>query len=140
MFRTPSVSPPDDDDTADLIPVASLIIEGLGSDSPYITSPRAAVDALAAQVGDAVVLDSVGRRCVTRATAQQLFAAQAEAEQRQREAHRRREVESPNTQRSTFTDQGSRRTESPTASHRQPRCCRPPKTPNPAANPCSSTR
>jgi hypothetical protein len=92
MFRTPPAVPRDDDTQADLIPVACLTSEGFGH-SPYTVTPKDAVDALAAQLGDAVVLDSVGRRCVTRATAQQLFSSRADAERRQREAHRRPRVE-----------------------------------------------
>lgn len=46
-----------------LIPLAELVLEGLGPD----------VGSLAQRFADAVVIDDVGRRCVTRDTARRLF-------------------------------------------------------------------
>jgi hypothetical protein len=50
-----------------------------------VKSPRAAIQVLVAQLADAVVVDDLGRQCVTRDTARGLFAEQAEAERRWRE-------------------------------------------------------
>lgn len=46
-----------------LVPIAQLVLERLAPD----------VGTLAARLGDAVVVDDVGRRCVTRDTARRLF-------------------------------------------------------------------
>jgi hypothetical protein len=80
-------------DPAELVPLAQLSTEGFGYGHPLVVMPRDAVDALAAQLDGEVVLDDLGRRCVSRETARALFAERAEAEQRQRETHQRREEE-----------------------------------------------
>lgn len=46
-----------------LVPLAELVIEGVGPD----------VGSLARRFADAVVIDDVGRRCVTRDAARRLF-------------------------------------------------------------------
>jgi hypothetical protein len=60
---------------------------------PVHQGPRDVIEALARQLDGVVVLDDIGRRCVTRETARALFAERAEAERRQREAQERREAE-----------------------------------------------
>jgi hypothetical protein len=97
MFRIPNTDlpapPPGINDPADLIPLAELCAEGFGWDGPYVTTPKDAIDALAHQLGDNVILDDIGRRCVTRSTARRMFTERAEAERRQREARERHEAE-----------------------------------------------
>jgi hypothetical protein len=80
-------------DPTELVPLAQLCVEGFGYSHPLVVTPRDAVDALAAQLDGEVVLDDLGRRCVSREVARRLFAERAEAERRQREAHERREAE-----------------------------------------------
>lgn len=86
--------------TGQLVTLAELVAEGFGQS---MFAPPS-IDYLAGQLGDAVVLDDIGRRCVTRETARQLFTeraqqqaakaaaaaerkAHAQAEERQRAAH-----------------------------------------------------
>ncbi|CAN5150025.1 hypothetical protein BH09ACT8_BH09ACT8_59100 [soil metagenome] len=65
-----------------LVALAELVVEGLGQD----------IGQLAQRLGDAVVLDDIGRRCVTRETARQLFTEREERlEQQRAEARRQRE-------------------------------------------------
>jgi hypothetical protein len=79
---------------ADLVTLAELCAEGFGYDNPsYVRSPRDAVDVLAAELGAVVVLDDLGRRCVTRSTARGLFAERDEAERRRREVEQRHQAE-----------------------------------------------
>lgn len=69
-----------------LIALSELVAEGFGAGS---------IDALADRLGDDVVLlDDIGRRCTTRATARQLFAERAaeRAQQQAREQQRREEL------------------------------------------------
>jgi hypothetical protein len=80
-------------DPTELVPLAQLCVEGFGYGHPLVVTPRDAVDALAAQLDGEVVLDDLGRRCVSRETARRLFAERAEAERRQREAQQRHEEE-----------------------------------------------
>ena len=80
-------------DPAELVTLASLSGEGFGYGSPFVNSPKDAVDALARQLDGVVVLDDLGRRCIDRDTARRLFAERAAAEERQREARQRREAE-----------------------------------------------
>jgi hypothetical protein len=81
-------------DPAGLVTLAELAAEGFGPwDSPYTKSSRDVIEALARQLDGEVVLDDLGRRCVSRETARRLFAERAEAERRQREAWRRHEEE-----------------------------------------------
>jgi hypothetical protein len=80
-------------DPAELVPLAQLSVEGFGYGHPLVVTPRDALDALAAQLDGEVVLDDLGRRCVSREVARRLFSERAEAERRQREAHQRREEE-----------------------------------------------
>jgi uncharacterized membrane protein YqiK len=77
-----------------LVTLAELAAEGFGPwDSPYTKGSRDVIEALARQLDGVVVLDDIGRRCVTRETARALFAERAETERRQREAQERREAE-----------------------------------------------
>jgi len=88
---TQDVTPVDQDG---LVTLAELAAEGFGPwDSPYTKGPRDVIEALARQLDGVVVLDDIGRRCVTRETARALFAGRAEAERREREAQERREAE-----------------------------------------------
>lgn len=64
-----------------LIPITELVLERLAPD----------VGTLAARLGDAVVTDDIGRQCVTRETARELFAAEA-----QRIAERKAEIRRAN--------------------------------------------
>jgi hypothetical protein len=80
-------------DPADLVTLADLATEGFGYGSPYVTTPRDAIDALARQLADDIVIDDIGRRSVSRSAARALFTERREAEARQREAQRRREAE-----------------------------------------------
>jgi hypothetical protein len=80
-------------DPAELVPLAALASEGFGYGHPLVVTPRDALDALAAQLDGEVVLDDLGRRCVSREVARRLFTERAEAERRQREAQQRREAE-----------------------------------------------
>lgn len=64
----------------DPIPLSLLVLEGVAD----------SVDALAARLDGAVVLDDVGIRCVSRQSARWLIAEKVEAEASQR-AHRRRQ-------------------------------------------------
>jgi hypothetical protein len=74
-------------DPTDLVLLSELAAEGFGHDGgAYVRTPRNAVDALAAQLDGQVVLDDIGRRCVTREVARRLFADRAAAEVRWREA------------------------------------------------------
>lgn len=79
---------PDDPWAPDnLIPLAELVIEGLA----------ASVDELARRIGDDVLLDDIGRRCTTRATARHLIAERAAAAERlrARKAQSRRQEPDP---------------------------------------------
>jgi hypothetical protein len=80
-------------DPAELVPLAELAAEGFGYGSPFVTTPRDAVDALAAELGGQATLDNIGRQCVTRDVARRLFTERADAEQRQREAQERNEAQ-----------------------------------------------
>ena len=80
-------------DPTELVPLAQLCVEGFGYSHPLVVTPRDAVDALAAQLDGEVVLDDLGRRCVSREAARRLFTERAEAERRQREAQQRHEEE-----------------------------------------------
>jgi len=95
LNRVPDTELPDlpSYDPADLVPLAELAAEGFGHGSPYVKTPKDAIDVLAHQLDGAVTLDDLGRRCVTRDTARQLFTDRAEAEQRQREARERHQAE-----------------------------------------------
>jgi hypothetical protein len=75
-----------------LVPLAELASE-FGWDSPLITTPRDAIDVLAGRFAGEVVLDDLGRRCVSREVARRLFAERAAAEAKARKAWERREVE-----------------------------------------------
>jgi antitoxin component of MazEF toxin-antitoxin module len=72
-------------DPAELVPLAELVVEGFGWGNPYLTTPRDVVDALAHQLGDDVVIDDLGRRCVTRETARRLFTEREAQERRVRQ-------------------------------------------------------
>jgi hypothetical protein len=67
--------------------------KGFGYDSPYVRTPRGAVDGLAAQLGGEVVLDDLGRRCVSRDMARRLFAERVAAEAWRRAVVARQEAE-----------------------------------------------
>jgi hypothetical protein len=72
-----------------LVRLAELAGEGFGWDGPLVATPRDAIDALARQLGNEVVFDDLGRRCVSRGSARRLFAERAAGEARQREARER---------------------------------------------------
>ena len=76
-------------DPLGLVPLAQLAAEGFGYDGLHVRAPREVVDALAAQLDGEVVLDDLGRRCVSRETARRLFAERVEADRRRREAQER---------------------------------------------------
>ena len=65
---------------AGLVTLAELAAEGFGWGGQFIRTPGDAVDALARRLAALVVLDDLGRRCVSRAVARDLFAARAAAE------------------------------------------------------------
>lgn len=65
-----------------LVPLAELVIEGLGPDIGYLSE----------RLGDAVVVDDIGRQCVSRIEARNLFVARAERIREEKE-RLRREVE-----------------------------------------------
>ena len=92
MFRIPATDlpvPAERVDPVELIPLAELVVESFGWGNPYLTTPREVVDAPAAQLGGDVVIDDLGRRCVTRETARRLFAEQEAQERRQRQVQER---------------------------------------------------
>jgi hypothetical protein len=71
-----------------LLPLAELAGEGFGWGGAYVRSPLDAVDALAADLvgrGVEVLWDDLGRRCVSRNTARELFAERAAAKERGRQ-------------------------------------------------------
>jgi hypothetical protein len=77
-----------------LTPLSEPAAEGFGWGGHYVKTPRDAVDALAAELvgkGVEVLFDDLGRRCVTRVTACELFAERAAGEQRRAEVIRRQE-------------------------------------------------
>jgi hypothetical protein len=80
-------------DPPELVTLASLAGEGFGWGGQFIRTPKDAVDALERQLDGEVVLDDLGRRCVSRAAARRLFAERAEVERRRREAQQRHEAE-----------------------------------------------
>ena len=77
----------------DLVPLSALCGEGWGWDHPFVTTNKAACDALAAELGDDVLIDDVGRRCVSRSKAAAMYAERRLTEAREREAAKRRETE-----------------------------------------------
>jgi len=94
MFKIPdtdlsAVAVEYEHDPADLVTLAELAAEGFGWDGPFVASPKDAVDVLAAQLGDEVTVDDIGRRCVSRDVARRLLAERAAAEQRRREVLQR---------------------------------------------------
>jgi hypothetical protein len=80
-------------DPADLVTLAELCAEGFGWDGAYVATPRDAIDSLAKRLDGEVVLDDIGRRCVTRSTARGLFTERDEAERRRCEVEQRRQAE-----------------------------------------------
>lgn len=66
-----------------LISLGELVLEGLAPD----------IGSLAKKLGDAVVIDDVGRRCCTRDTARGLFTARAEQIAQQKAENRRQREE-----------------------------------------------
>jgi hypothetical protein len=82
------------DDPTNLVPLAELAAEGFGYDGgPSVRTPRDAVDALAAQLDGEVVLDDLGRRCVSRAVARGLFSEREEQALRWRDLQARLDAE-----------------------------------------------
>ena len=127
-------------DPAELVPLAELAGEGFGWGGQFVKTPRDAVDALSPQLDGEVVLDDLGRRCVSREAARRLFSERAEVERRQREAQQRHEEELAEQAANNRPEAASRPTRSPTAFRRRPRCCRPPATRSRAASRCSRRR
>jgi hypothetical protein len=80
----------DPTDPTDLVALSELAAEGFGWDN--VRTPRDAIDVLAAQLNGEVVLDDLGRRCVTRETARRLFTDRAALEVRQQEARERQDA------------------------------------------------
>jgi hypothetical protein len=103
-------------DPTDVVPLSALAAEGFGWDGPFVANPRAAVAALAVRFAGEVVLDDLGRRCVSRPTARGLFAEREGGERRQREA-----LSWPSKRRGIRSGPASRPVGFPTASRRLPR-------------------
>jgi hypothetical protein len=80
-------------DPAELVTLAELAAEGFGYGSVYVTTPRDAIEELAGQLDGEVVLDDVGRRCVSRDAARRLIAEREARERRGREAQERHQAE-----------------------------------------------
>lgn len=78
------LDPVDPAEPAGLVPLGALAAEGLGW-GEHTRTPKDAVDTLARRLGELVVLDDIGRRCVSRDTARALFAERAEADERLRQ-------------------------------------------------------
>jgi hypothetical protein len=74
------------------VTLAELAAEGFGYDGAYVRTPRDAIDALAARLDGVILLDDLGRRCVSREVARRLFADRAEFAVRQREVLARQEA------------------------------------------------
>jgi hypothetical protein len=79
-------------DPVDMVPLSALVVEGFGWGG-LVASPLDAIAVLAGQLEGEVVLDDLGRRCVSREVARGLFAARAEAEVKAREVRERLEAE-----------------------------------------------
>jgi hypothetical protein len=80
-------------DPAELVTLAELAAEGFGYGSVYVKTPRDAIEELAGQLDGEVVLDDIGRRCVSRDAARCLIAEREAQERRQREAQERHQAE-----------------------------------------------
>jgi hypothetical protein len=80
-------------DPAELVTLAELASEGFGYGNQYVQSPRDAIRVLAGQFAGDVVVDDLGRQCVTHDRARTLFAERAEAKRRQREVQDRNEAQ-----------------------------------------------
>lgn len=73
-----------------LVTLAELAAEGFGPWSGQFTrGPRDVIRALAKQLDGEIVLDDLGRQCVSRDVAARLIAERAEAERRQAEERER---------------------------------------------------
>jgi hypothetical protein len=79
-------------DPTDLVPLSPPAAEGFGWDGPLVATPLAAIDALAAQLEGEVMLDDLGRRCVSGETARRLLAERAALEVRRRELQERQDA------------------------------------------------
>jgi hypothetical protein len=79
-------------DPADLVPLGELAVEGFGWGG-FVASPFDAIAVLAGQLGEEVVLDDLGRRCVSRQVARRLFTERAEAEAKRQEMQERIDAE-----------------------------------------------
>jgi hypothetical protein len=77
----------------DLVPLSALASEGFGWDAPFVTTPADAIAVVATRYAGDVVLDDLGRRCVSRDVARRLFAERAAAEAKQRQQRERLDVE-----------------------------------------------
>jgi hypothetical protein len=64
-------------DPAELVTLAELASEGFGYGGQYVQSPRDAIRVLADQLAGDVVVDNLGRQCVTRDRACTVFAERA---------------------------------------------------------------
>lgn len=71
-------------DPAAWVPLSSLAVEGFGA-SRIDDTIEARTRRLARQLAAEVLLDDIGRACVPRAVAREMFAERAERDQRQRE-------------------------------------------------------
>lgn len=75
--RQPLVVPPVTDTP---VPVAILFAEGFG-----VRGPWSSVDSLARELGEHIVYNDIGQRCVTRDHARHMFAERAQQQERQRQ-------------------------------------------------------
>jgi hypothetical protein len=73
--------------------LSALAVEGFGWDAPFVTAPADAIAVLAARYASDVVLDDLGRRCVSRDVARSLFSERAAAEVKAREVRERLDAE-----------------------------------------------
>ena len=77
----------------DLVPLAELAAEGFGWDGPFVANPRDAIAMLAARLDGEVLSDDLGRRCVSREVARDLFSEREEQALRWREMQARLDAE-----------------------------------------------
>jgi hypothetical protein len=80
-------------DPAELVALGELSAEGFGWGSVHVRTPSDAIAELAHRLDGEVVLDDLGRRCVSREVARRLLTERAESEARQRAAAERQATE-----------------------------------------------
>jgi hypothetical protein len=90
MRRAETVDEATAADPADLVTLAELAAEGFGwTGSPYVVTPKDAIDVLAGRFAEQVSTDDLGRRVVPRQVARDLFAERDAQERSRREAQAR---------------------------------------------------